>query len=155
MFAGWWLQKAEKGNANKEFLCLPNFSEVCCLGHKENSDHPFKHQKKMFSNLQHLLYAFYLVELLEIFNTIDSVVGKLVSISTDKICNCNSYINGEVISTTPPPVGCYEICFGFISNIVIFSSLSVSDNQDEASMPFSFSPPSSPFYLIFFLYSYI
>ena len=84
-------QKAEKGNANKEFLCLPNFSEVCCLGHKENSDHPFKHQKKMFSNLQHLFYAFFLAEL--IFNTIYSVVGRLVSISATKICNCNNYIN--------------------------------------------------------------
>ena len=47
----------------------------------------------MFSNLRHLFYAFFLAELLGIFNTIDSVVGRLVSISATKICNCNNYIN--------------------------------------------------------------
>ena len=91
VFAGWWLQKAEKGNANKEFLCLlPNFSEVYCLGHKENSDHPFNIKRKCFESSTPFI-CFLLGWIVR--DTIDTVVGRLVPISTNKICNCNSYIN--------------------------------------------------------------
>ena len=114
-------------------------------------------------------------------DTIDTVVGRLVPISTNKICNCNSYINswGHKYNTISYWVlwnmfwvyleHCYLfftvslrqpgwgiLAFLFFSSWLLlplsiwyFSNIHISDIaiifQDEASTPFSSSPPFSHF----------